>query len=45
MTHCAIVTQTIRANDVRVVLYINGKRGRRSWGGGVLMGVITVKSE
>lgn len=42
MTHCAIVTQTIRANDVRAVLYINSTKGQQRWGGGVLKAVVTV---
>lgn len=44
MTHCAIVTQTIRANDVRAVLYINCTKGQQGWGGAVLKVVVTVKN-
>lgn len=44
MTHCAIVTQTIRANDVRAVLYINCTKGQQGCGRAVLKVVLTVKN-
>lgn len=43
MTHCAIVTQTIRANDVRAVLYINFTKGQQGWGRAGRKVAVTVK--